>query len=555
MRSKTYNFSSSDSDSDNIIQVKDHKFPWWILLLLLPLLLLIPVKRNVYIELHTEADLPVAGAFTDFACPQHWPYKDGDTLRLSERTDSAGQVIFRDIRRPLYALIFCSDTAYVSSENECHILGRYADLLDNYPKESFLILKMEEKTATLPFFVADKETREPLPDAAVTVTINGNTLQLNTDLAGSFQITAPICARINITADKEYFYPNTMEGVFKDFIGKDDEERTIYLTPKKATITIYVRDKKTRQPLPGATVIMNIAGGTQQQKVSTNVNGAALVSFADLRLTEIIDFLSKKPNYADTILPPATVEQYSAFDTEQRTMYMRPLTKMLTFIDTDGVAPLPGVKNEIYINGVLKYTEYSNTNGVFTVKDLFATDKISIVASKTNYTTNSTKVKDKTTEQLSTQESRTIPLAHNPPPPPPPPANSDLQGQNGNFRVNLRWNTIDDLDLHVVDPCGNEIYYVESRRRGTCNGHTGTLDVDANAGDMRSSSPQENIYWDDPASGRYKIFVVYYSHRASGPVVPVRFTVTIIDNGQRREFLGMVSRVNERNIVTWHTIN
>lgn len=555
MRSNKLTITSTDQDPEHVLVVKDHKFPWWILLLLLPLVLLIPIKRNVYIELHTMEDLAVGYALTDFACPQHWPYKEGDTLRLSQRTDSTGRVVFRDIRLPLYAVWFMSDTASVNSEDECHALGGYSDLLKNYPEDRYLVLRMKEKTVTLPFFVADKETREPLPDADVTVLIKGEEIHLRTDLAGGFQITAPICARINITADKEYFYPNTMEGVFKDFIGKGDEERTIYLTPKKATITIYVKDKKTRQPLPGATVTMNIAGGAQQQQVSTNVNGVALVSFADLRLTETIDFHSKKVNYADTILPPATVEQYSAFDIEQRTMYMRPLTKMLTFIDTDGTNPLPGVKNEIYINGSLKYTEYSNSNGTFNVKDLFATDKISIVASKTNYTTNSTKVKDKVVADLTTQESRTIPLAHNPPPPPPPPTNSDLQGQNGNFRVNLRWHTIDDLDLHVIDPCGNEIYYADGKRRGNCNGHVGNLDVDANAGDTRSSSPQENIYWESPSPGLYKIFVVYYSHKAPGSVVPVRFTVTIIDNGQRREFLGMVSRVGEKNIVTLHTIH
>ena len=173
MRSKKILIQSSDQSSEHILVVKEHKFPWWVLLLLLPLLLLIPIKRDVKIELQTQEGVSVDGALTDFSCPQHWPYNDSDPLRLSERTDSIGRVVFRDIKLPLYAVWFIKDTASVNSENDCHALSGYSDILKNYPEDRYLALKMQEKTATLPFTVADKETREPLPDAYVAITIKG----------------------------------------------------------------------------------------------------------------------------------------------------------------------------------------------------------------------------------------------------------------------------------------------------------------------------------------------------------------------------------------------
>jgi hypothetical protein len=79
----------------------------------------------------------------------------------------------------------------------------------------------------------------------------------------------------------------------------------------------------------------------------------------------------------------------------------------------------------------------------------------------------------------------------------------------GDVQVTLRWDTSADLDLHVVDPWGEEIYYSHKNSQSG-----GELDVDANAGcGTQSYAPVENIYWPSGGApyGTYVVSVVDYS--------------------------------------------
>jgi len=74
-------------------------------------------------------------------------------------------------------------------------------------------------------------------------------------------------------------------------------------------------------------------------------------------------------------------------------------------------------------------------------------------------------------------------------------------------QVNVTWNTATDVDLHVVDPRNEEIYY----------GHTqsasgGSLDVDSNAGCAIDNKNSENVQWGSTApNGTYTVRVDYWS--------------------------------------------
>jgi uncharacterized protein YfaP (DUF2135 family) len=60
----------------------------------------------------------------------------------------------------------------------------------------------------------------------------------------------------------------------------------------------------------------------------------------------------------------------------------------------------------------------------------------------------------------------------------------------GDIQFTLSWDTVADLDLHIVDPFNCEIYY----GRRTCTQSGGRLDLDANIG--CSAGPQtENVFW------------------------------------------------------------
>jgi hypothetical protein len=126
----------------------------------------------------------------------------------------------------------------------------------------------------------------------------------------------------------------------------------------------------------------------------------------------------------------------------------------------------------------------------------------------------------------------------------------ETQGGRGTLKINLKWNTIDDLDLHVIDPSGFEIYY--AKKENVCEGVKGQLDIDANAGEPYTRIPQENIYWEEGKNapiGKYKVKVVLYRKRDTIDKIP--FTVTIYpDKGEVKTIPGYVGNgITKKEIV------
>lgn len=104
--------------------------------------------------------------------------------------------------------------------------------------------------------------------------------------------------------------------------------------------------------------------------------------------------------------------------------------------------------------------------------------------------------------------------------------NDEPQLGTGDVQVTLRWDNSADLDLHVTDPAGEEIYFaVPSSASG------GQLDVDAN-GTCEGDAPVENIFWPTGGAptGTYSVSVDYYS--ACDSTTPTNYVVTILVNGQ-----------------------
>lgn len=120
-------------------------------------------------------------------------------------------------------------------------------------------------------------------------------------------------------------------------------------------------------------------------------------------------------------------------------------------------------------------------------------------------------------------------------------ADGGFRGQRGQLSVNLRWTTIDDLDLHVFDPFDNEISF--SEREVTHGDSRAQLDVDANPDDDDLiEDPQENIFWEKPYSGTYTISVVNFRHRTE-QAVP--FEVTVMRGNEQLKFSGLVQHQDD----------
>lgn len=95
----------------------------------------------------------------------------------------------------------------------------------------------------------------------------------------------------------------------------------------------------------------------------------------------------------------------------------------------------------------------------------------------------------------------------------------------GDFQVSLSWSNTSDIDLHVIEPTGNEVYF------GNPLGTTGLqLDVD----DMDGFGP-ENIFTNNPVDGTYIVALENYDQIEATPVA-VRINVL----GQTRTIQGIL---------------
>jgi hypothetical protein len=84
-----------------------------------------------------------------------------------------------------------------------------------------------------------------------------------------------------------------------------------------------------------------------------------------------------------------------------------------------------------------------------------------------------------------------------------------LGNGTGEVQVNISWNSKADVDLYVVDPFGEEIYYAH---RTSVSG--AQLDIDSNAGCGTDGPRAENIFWsfgEVPPRGDYTVRVNYWS--------------------------------------------
>jgi hypothetical protein len=90
----------------------------------------------------------------------------------------------------------------------------------------------------------------------------------------------------------------------------------------------------------------------------------------------------------------------------------------------------------------------------------------------------------------------------------------------GDVQVNVTWDLDVDVDLHVLAPTGDEIYYGNPTAAG------GSLDLDSNAACSLDHVRAENITW--PAgkapAGTYKVLVDYYEACTPGTV---NYVVTV----------------------------
>lgn len=130
------------------------------------------------------------------------------------------------------------------------------------------------------------------------------------------------------------------------------------------------------------------------------------------------------------------------------------------------------------------------------------------------------------------------------------------KAKSGNLRFSLLWDNYNDLDLHVLTPRGEVIYY--AHRTST---DYGELDVDMNASGRKSTKPVENIYWagDSAPDGIYEVSVRYFADHEGSRKLTSPYTIEVFNNGEISHHEGafdvseekgthFVARINHRTM-------
>ena len=117
-------------------------------------------------------------------------------------------------------------------------------------------------------------------------------------------------------------------------------------------------------------------------------------------------------------------------------------------------------------------------------------------------------------------------------------------GGMGNLKVTLLWDRPGDVDLHVVEPSGKHIYF---HNKHPC-GSYGRLDFDNIPG---GPGAVENIFWNYPSQGAYKLYIHYFSANGGGEIpckvlvfkegeLAHEYTHTLRVAGERHDFPDIV---------------
>ena len=112
----------------------------------------------------------------------------------------------------------------------------------------------------------------------------------------------------------------------------------------------------------------------------------------------------------------------------------------------------------------------------------------------------------------------------------------------GLIQTTLRWSTTDDLDLEVIDPSNQRVFFGNKK---VASG--GELDVDSNAGCQNTiTNPVENIFWPQTGAppGNYVVRVNLYQ-RCATRTGPIAFRLRLLVQGRTQEINGSVDSSNQ----------
>lgn len=276
------------------------------------------------------------------------------------------------------------------------------------------------------FFVKNKETKQPIPDALCNVSLThpGNSKKvanrlIKTSIDGkgiAVYDNAFVLSAIAITASKTHYKDGWLKGgpwTVENFKVYDDNIRTIWLEPEPYLQEFINVDSIAGKPIPGVKNVIKIKEMVIATEIS-NSNGVFPISAKEDARIEIIS--TKSPEYKPK---KTTFPKFESIKEIEKNIRMQPVMETFNFWtvrEEKGSALLPDCSLRVSgsISGLLP--PGNSSNGEFSVT-MRKYEKLTVIASKRGYVTNNTKIRDRDCSYLQVdQERRDIPLKLDLPP-------------------------------------------------------------------------------------------------------------------------------------------
>lgn len=294
------------------------------------------------------------------------------------------------------------------------------------PKEALRLRPLKDRFT---FYVKNKETRQPIPNAQclVTLTHPGQSKtqivrHVRTSIDGkgiAVYENAFVLSTIAIHASKYHYKDGDLESgpwTVENYIQQDDDTRTVWLEPEPFLQEFINVDSITGKPIPGVRNVIRVTnpdGTTEEYTEISNSNGVFPILTKEDAKVEVI---STKDGY---IQKHTVYHKFGDIKEEERIIRIQPELVTLQFrtVRESNWNILPDC--DLTVSGSISGSlpPSNSGDGEFSVT-MRKNELLSIVASKTGFLPNRTKVRNSSYNELfsAPQERRDIPLKSDLPP-------------------------------------------------------------------------------------------------------------------------------------------
>lgn len=402
-KNSTINFSHNlrynEKYNEYTVQMIHRRFPWWILLLLLPLLLLIECKHDITAHVYeVDTEYPVVGANVNMYYSARYLFKSGeffhrDLINMDATTDETGSALFKDCPCSVFSYIFFALTrAEFTCISDCHDVGSASC---NFHYTRNVDIPVDVRRENLRIRVVDKESGDVLPGATVTYIYQEQGKErrdsVQTDGGGIAVLNGMrYCGEIEKITASLYGYADTlrMKLPCADLIIENDST-DLRLRRIKDRIEFFVRDVDTKEPIPEAVcqVTLTYKSSKEESRVLTSLDGKGRGVYDDAFLLYTVGIKASKEHYNDSVLEggPYIVDKFNLREPDKRTIWLRPMPQKKEFINVDSITgkPIANVRNRVIITDSEGHQRESvvksNSNGVFPVVAK-ASEKVVIIS-------------------------------------------------------------------------------------------------------------------------------------------------------------------------------